>query len=200
MARAGKFAKGAARRELILATASTVLARGGYRGTSLRSIARELDLEAANILYYFDSREDLLRAVIERWDADSIAACETEITPHNMLDLYAETIRRNLTIPGIVHLYLTFSAEAAHREHPAHAFFHDRFDALRAKLSAAVSHEQQNGLIDPAIDPDRAARVLIAVGDGVQRQSLADPELNAALDVSASIAQLRAGSFEPLAS
>jgi AcrR family transcriptional regulator len=52
MAREGRFAKGAARREAILTTATEVLARDGYRGTSLRSIARALELEPAHILYY----------------------------------------------------------------------------------------------------------------------------------------------------
>ena len=42
MARRGSYAKGTARREEILQTALDVFARQGYRGTSLRDVAREV--------------------------------------------------------------------------------------------------------------------------------------------------------------
>ena len=118
MAREGRFAKGAARREAILSTATEVLARDGYRSTSLRAVARTLGLEPAHILYYFDSREDLLQNVIERWDAEAIASIGGEPAPEDTLDVYVELIRRNLEIPGLIHLYLIFAAEAAQSEHP----------------------------------------------------------------------------------
>lgn len=191
MAREGRFAKGAARREAILTTAMDVLARDGYRGTSLRSIARALELEPAHILYYFDSREDLLQNVIERWDAANLAAWGTEPTPANTLDLYAEAIRRNLEIPGLIHLYLIFAAEAAQPDHPSHQFFRDRFEQVRRLLSVAIAFEQGAGRIDMAVDADRAARLLIAVADGVQLQALVDPTIDAPKDLAATIAQLR---------
>lgn len=191
MAREGRFAKGAARREAILTTAMDVLARDGYRGTSLRSIARALELEPAHILYYFDSREDLLQNVIERWDAGSVAAWGTEPTPANTLDLYTEAVRRNLEIPGLIHLYLIFAAEAAQPDHPSHQFFRDRFEQVRRMLSVAIAFEQGAGRIDMAVDADRAARLLIAVADGVQLQALVDPTIDAPKDLAATIAQLR---------
>lgn len=193
MGRPGRFAKGTARREEILTTASEVLARDGYRGTSLRAIARELGLEPAHILYYFDSREDLLQNVLSRWDADAQASWGNDgsATPARMLDLYADTIRGNLRIPGIVHLYLIFAAEAAQPDHPSHAFFRERFDIVRGVLSEAIVFEQSAGLVDPGIDADRAARLLIAVADGVQLQALVDPRIDAAKDLVAAIAQLR---------
>ncbi|KRE31003.1 TetR/AcrR family transcriptional regulator [Agromyces sp. Soil535] len=191
MARAGRFAKGAARREAILSTATEVLARDGYRGTSLRAIARALDLEPAHILYYFDNREDLLQKVVERWDAEAIASIGGEPAPADTLDAYAELIRRNLEIPGLVHLYLIFAAEAAQPDHLAHQFFRDRFERVRRWLSVAIAFEQGAGLIDRAIDADRAARMLIAVADGVQLQALVDPGVDAPADLAATIAQLR---------
>ncbi|MET0780106.1 MAG: TetR/AcrR family transcriptional regulator [Microbacterium sp.] len=191
MAREGRFAKGAARREAILTTAMDVLARDGYRGTSLRSIARALELEPAHILYYFDSREDLLQNVIERWDADNTAAWGGDPTPANTLDLYADAIRRNLEIPGLVHLYLIFAAEAAQPDHPSHQFFRDRFEQLRRLLGVAIGYEQGAGRIDMSVDADRAARLLIAVADGVQLQALVDPTIDAPKDLAATIAQLR---------
>lgn len=190
MAREGRFAKGTARRESILATATEVLARDGYRGTSLRSIARALELEPAHILYYFDSREDLLQNVIARWDEDQLIQ-GWEPDPALTLDLYIGAIRRNLEIPGLIHLYLIFAAEAAQSDHPSHDFFRERFEKVRLMLATAVEYEQNAGRIDPAIDPDRTARLLIAVADGVQLQALMNPAIDAADDLAATITQLR---------
>jgi hypothetical protein len=129
--------------------------------------------------------------VIERWDAENTAAWGADMTPSTTLDLFAAAIRHNLEIPGLIHLYLIFAAEAAQPDHPSHQFFRDRFESLRRLLSVAVAFEQGSGRIDVAVDADRAARMLIAVADGAQLQALVDPTVDAPRDVAATIAQLR---------
>jgi AcrR family transcriptional regulator len=191
MARSGRFPKGAARREAILQTATEVLSRDGFRGTSLRAIGRELEVEPAHILYYFDSREDLLQNVIARWDDGAREFVGGSFSPERTLDDYAAVIRHNLKIPGLVHLYLVFAAEAVDAEHPAHEFFRDRFATVRDLLSSAVRFEQESGKIPAAVDADRAARMLIAVADGVQLQALMDPVIDAPTDLESVIAHLR---------
>ncbi|ROQ39763.1 TetR family transcriptional regulator [Frondihabitans sp. PhB188] len=187
MSRPGTYAKGAAKRLEILEAAHAVLAREGYRNSSLRSIARSLGMEPAHILYYFGSREELLREVIERWDADSRRAHESL----DALDGFAEAVRRNVGIPGIVHTYLTFAAEAVDPAHPAHQYFIDRFERTRAELSAAIADGQVAGTLRAALDPDRTARTLIAVSDGLQLQALVDPGVDAVADMAAAMADLR---------
>ena len=93
--------------------------------------------------------------------------------------------------PGLIHLYLIFAAEAAQPDHPSHQFFRDRFEQVRRLLSVAIAFEQGAGRIDMAVDADRAARLLIAVADGVQLQALVDPTIDAPKDLAATIAQLR---------
>lgn len=121
------------------------LAADGYRNTSIRGIGRALGLEPAHILYYFDSREELLQKVIERWDDDAMAHLGGEIRPEVALDSYVETIRHNLKIPGIVHLYLTFAAEAVHPDTSSHEFFRERFAFVRAMLETGIRFEQESG-------------------------------------------------------
>ncbi|WEO78800.1 TetR/AcrR family transcriptional regulator [Cryobacterium sp. SO2] len=191
MARTGRFPKGAARREAILQTATEVLSRDGFQGTSLRAIGRELEVEPAHILYYFDSREDLIQNVIARWDDNALESIGGDFLPGETLDNYTAIIRRNLEIPGLVHLYLIFAAEAVDATHPAHGFFRDRFDRVRGILSAAVRFEQAAGRIPAEVDPDRAARMLIAVADGVQLQALMNPAIDAPADLESVIDHLR---------
>lgn len=185
----GGSARGAARREEILTGLMDKIARQELRNPSLREIGRALNIEPAHILYYFDSREDLLQAVVMRWDE---AARKMRSEVNGSLDNFAAQLRRNTAIPGIVHLYLTFAAEAVDPAHPAHRFFQDRFERVRATLESRIREEQGAGLIAANIDPAMKARQLIALADGLQLQSLINPDVDAANDLFEAIANLRA--------
>jgi BetI-type transcriptional repressor, C-terminal len=107
------------------------------------------------------------------------------------LEDYAEAIAHNIDRPGIVHLYLTFAAEAVDPDHAAHGFFQSRFQNLRNTLSSAIKRQQSKGNIIGSHDSDLQARLLIALADGLQLQSLVDPECNASADLNAALASLR---------
>jgi AcrR family transcriptional regulator len=182
-------AKGAARREEILAVALRMIGEGGAR-TSLRSIGRELGVEPAQILYYFSSREDLFREVIETWDKQSAQASVDVGDELSPLRHFATVIRHNLQIQGVVHLYLSLAADSVDEDHPAHAFFRERFQRVSADLAAAIRAGQQSQLIDIHLNPERTARQLVALADGLQLQSLIDPAIDAPADLDAAIADL----------
>lgn len=172
----GASPKGAARREEILKGLMLKIARQELRNPSLREIGRALNIEPAHILYYFGSREDLLQSVIMRWDEDARAASKSSVVT---LDTFAEQLQRNIAIPGVVHLYLNFAAEAVDPNHPAHEFFKQRFDNVAANLAQRIREEQAAGTIRANIDPESNARQLIAMADGLQLQSLVNSNVNA---------------------
>ncbi|GAA1924656.1 hypothetical protein GCM10009775_16200 [Microbacterium aoyamense] len=184
MASRGSYAKGSARREEILATAVRVVSEKGYPGATLRGIGRELGIEPAHILYYFGSREELLQEVLEAWDAGSLDAVEEGA---DALAVYAAAIRNNATIRGMVHVYLSFAAEAVNPAHPAHDYFRRRFALSVQELSAAVRSGQESGVIRAEVDPERTARMLIALADGLQLQALMEPAVDASADLDAAI-------------
>ncbi len=187
MARQGTYAKGAARREEILQATTRILADDGYRNLSLRQIARELGLEPAHILYYFDSREELLQKVLERWDERA----DLSTDPARVLDEYVSAIALNMDIPGIVHLYITFAAEAVHRDHAAHDYFRRRFKVVHDILVGAILHEQTLGRITADLNADIEAYKLIALADGLQLQALVNKSVDASEILGDAIATLR---------
>ena len=64
------LAKGEDRKQRILTAAEALLARNGWRNTSLAQIAREAGVSAAGLLHHFESKEALLHAVLDARDFD----------------------------------------------------------------------------------------------------------------------------------
>ncbi|WP_354700466.1 hypothetical protein DSM112329_00744 [Paraconexibacter sp. AEG42_29] len=58
-------AKGQRTAARVLSAATTVLARDGFGGATLSRIAEEAGLDKRNVLYYYDSREELLVRVVQ---------------------------------------------------------------------------------------------------------------------------------------
>jgi len=106
-------------------------------------------------------------------------------------------IAHNATVPGLVQLYVEYSAEATIPDHPAHAFFSARFDWLRQILTEVIQNAQADGEMGPGVDAGAAADLIIAAADGLQVQWL----LNPAIDMTARLARLwdgmRAVSWAP---
>jgi AcrR family transcriptional regulator len=59
--------RGEARRDAILAAATTVLARDGAHGFRLRAVAAEAGLGLSHVQYYFASLDALLGALVDRY-------------------------------------------------------------------------------------------------------------------------------------
>jgi Transcriptional regulator len=58
------------KRQAILAAAKRLFAARGFHGTSVSDLAREIDLPVGSIYTYFDSKEAIVRTIVEEgWDA-----------------------------------------------------------------------------------------------------------------------------------
>ena len=164
MSERGQYAKGRERRGAILSATLEVFSQAGYRGTSLRAIARELKIGPTLIQHYFSSRDELLTEVISAWDVEN--ARLNEGLP--MIDGFAHGIRRNMRIPGLIRLYTAYAVEAADPEHPARPFFESRYNKLTSEMAADIRRQQAMGWVSAQEDPERLARLLIAECEGLQ--------------------------------
>ncbi|MEU4192077.1 TetR family transcriptional regulator [Kribbella sp. NPDC026611] len=173
----GPYAKGVAKREEILRVALEVIARQGYRKTSTRELAAAAGLSEAGLLHYFGSKEELFAAVLRARDEADAARVAGTVSGDgaggraDAIAMLSAIVRHNRTVPGLVQLYSTFSAEAGDPEHGSHEYFVERYDALRAALGAAVRERQAAGTFHPKADPESIATLLIALSDGLQVQS-----------------------------
>ncbi|MCA1221501.1 TetR/AcrR family transcriptional regulator [Streptomyces sp. 8L] len=170
MAKRGPYRKGEVKRAEILEAALDIFATEGYRGTSLRKVAARCDLSLPGLMHYFDSKEDLLTEVLRARD-------ETERTRHpdyRVPEDPVDTMRTGARTPGLVELFVSLAASAGDPGHPAHEFFPERYEALRAAVTRYVRSALDAGRLATDIPAERLAVVLLAVADGVQLQWLAD--------------------------
>jgi AcrR family transcriptional regulator len=182
----GRYPKGIAKRALILETALALVARQGFHQTSVRDIADAVGLTQAGLLHYFESKDDLWVAILRKRDEIDEAKDPADPDPAGT---FAGIVRHNADVPGLVQMFANLSAAAAtDPEHPAHDYFRERYAHSRATIGAGLARMQASGRIDPGLDPEQLASILIAVSDGMQVQWMYDPGRDMAAHVEAVIA------------
>jgi len=194
--RRGSYAKGAAKREEILSRALDVIAREGFRGASVKELADAVGLSPPGLLHYFDSKEELFTEILRKRDELNAIGetrggdlpglpAEPDGEPLDVRAGYLNVIRHNADVPGLVHLFARLSVDAADPQHPAHQFFIERGETLRAGIGAAIAAKQVTGEITDRIEPEMLARIFQAVADGLQLQWMLQPEVDMAATVEA---------------
>lgn len=173
--RRGSYAKTGEKRQTILESALEVFAESGYRSGSIREVALRVGMSEAGLLHHFPNKSALLAAVLEHRDnhSRSMVNLDAEAGIETLQGLL-RLARYNASIPGVVELYCTLSAEATSPSHPAHAYFIARYDLTRGWITLAFEKMAARGQLRPHVDPGSAARSTIALMDGLQVQWLLD--------------------------
>jgi Transcriptional regulator len=184
----GEYAKSEATRSAILDAAFEVFAQGGYRSGSLREIAVRVGMSEAGLLHHFRNKSALLEAVLEHKDdrARAIVPIDSGEGATVVRGLIA-LARYNASIPGVVELFCTLSAEAISPDHPVHDYFQRRYEYVRTSITRAFQDLARQGRLKIGMTPERAAVTMIAMMDGLQLQWLYDRD---ALDMADELRRL----------
>ncbi len=184
MAARGAYAKGIAKREEILTTALEVIARNGYRKTSIRDLAAAVGLSQTGLLHYFDTKEQLFAEVLRKRDEmDAVTFAADPDRPDarpDVVEAMVRVVRHNADVPGLVQLYAQFSTEAAEPGHPAREYFQQRYDSFRQMVAGAIREKQSAGELPAALEPEMIANLLMAASDGLQTQWMLDGSIDMA--------------------
>ncbi|MEV7402983.1 TetR/AcrR family transcriptional regulator [Streptomyces sp. NPDC091267] len=167
------YAKGRAKRVEILDQAMAMFGEVGYRGASLRMIATRCGISHPGLLHHFPTKQSLLLAVLEHRDeVDGEWLALGDPTGVDRLRRMVDLAALNAERRGIVELFSVLAAEATSTDHPAHAYFVERYRT--SVLTTAVSYQEarDEGALRTGIAPDEAAQQLIALMDGLQTQWL----------------------------
>jgi AcrR family transcriptional regulator len=176
----GGYAKGDARRELIVDVASEIFGTQGFRAATMLQIAAACGISRTGLLHHFPTKESLLEAVLARRDhGPNDPERPSGSDPGDgraMLRRLLSTVEHNATQPQIVNLFSVLSAEAGDRSHPAHDYFAERYVRLRDELEHALRKLTETGELVPGNDPRALAIEIIALMDGLQVQWVLAPD------------------------
>jgi AcrR family transcriptional regulator len=165
-------ARGDRRRQQILDAAVELFAAKGYRSTGVAALAERVGMTAPGMLYYFGSKEGLLRETVAERDRAS--------APHagDVGDLASlrDIGKHNVETATLVRLYVVLGAESFDPDDPLHDFFVERYETARALTRTLLERDLAEGRIRADADIEQLAREIIAVIMGLEVQWLADPE------------------------
>ena len=161
------------RREEILAAAKACFARDGFHATSMRDIYRECGLSPGAVYNHFASKAEIVRALGEVRLRQALAqrdAVELIDDPVEAMRLLAAGTREVLVREDDLLLDLQFAGEALRDQSIADAS-RQAFNATLETLVGLIGRAQRTGDLDPSLDADALARVMIGIFQGVAVQT-----------------------------
>jgi AcrR family transcriptional regulator len=181
--RRGPYAKTVAVRRRILEAAIDAFAESGFRGTTMKDVARRAGISQRGLVHHFPSKEDLLLDVLTLREEESseLLAAERDL---GMILGMLTVVRYNAGRPRLLELQTVLGAEATSPEHPAHDRFVARYDGLRATLTTLFGALRERGELTTDLDAATLATMYIALIDGVQEQWLYNRD---AVDIDATL-------------
>ncbi|HEX8691243.1 MAG TPA: TetR/AcrR family transcriptional regulator [Longimicrobium sp.] len=159
------------RREAILQAAVDCLAKHGLAGTSMRTIAEAVGLTKGGLYPYFENKEAILAAVVERYVGQQLELLEPRegMSPADQLTAFMESFmmagldpKMAATQRGFIDLWTSAGDVPAVRASIEH-----RFAAFLSAIAALVRRGQEEGAFRREVDPDHVAGLILAARDGM---------------------------------
>ena len=158
------------RRRAIEAVASELFHERGYAATSVRDIARALDIRGASIYAHVTSKEDVLWALVDRAaEAFEEAAyrAEADTTARGPADRLSALIRNHVEVVAAdPRLASVFVSEWRHLSADRRADILDRRDAYEARYRGVIGDGIANGDFTTT-DPALAATFILTALNGL---------------------------------
>jgi AcrR family transcriptional regulator len=145
------------KRAEILDAAETRLLRGGYEGTAMAAVGRDVGIANNAVYWYFPSKDELLAAVLERRQEralDELSGGVHRNPEQRVLALLSQ-------LDQVAKLTASVHERAAHS--PSVAAMHERF---HSRADAYLSTGFVGAGISPA-DAKRAAAAIMAMVEGI---------------------------------
>ncbi len=161
-----------ARREAIVEAALALFATHGYRGTTVEAVAEKVGISDAGVLYHFNSKADLLLAVLAHHDQRWAAM---------VAESWAKGLERSLRRvrewgvemerdPDLTALFVTLSAEHLRDDSATNAYFRARYKVVIGGYEEMFEAAIRAGLICPDTDVRAESAALAAMLDGLRLQ------------------------------
>ena len=175
----------AARRAEILAAACRCFARDGFHATSIADIIRESGLSAGSVYLYFESKNEIIAAVVEMTlgTADELFAellADGAIpTPGETVAFMVDAVMERAVNHPVLGVDMSRVALHAWAEALRDPDIADRIEHtlrhLRGHYAQVARRWQSAGTIDPDTDPEHVGAVLLGIVHAFALQRLLIP-------------------------
>src|SRR5215475_10112297 len=166
------------KRQEILEGAVRCFIRDGFRGASISTICAEAQISPGHLYHYFPSKEAIIEAMAAT-HLESIRARFSQLADKDAIAVITAELQRSRkgAISGEQALILDLMAEAG--RNPAIAkIVHSHTRAIRGLLAETLRNGQATGGIDPNLDVELAAVLLINLMDGSKILRIRDPKID----------------------
>lgn len=164
-----------ARRQQIIDAAFRCFARKGFHQTTMRDIYGEANLSPGAVYHYFDSKDAIIQASFEFDYERSVALFEAAIVRddplhalHELLDFFFHGLAGAAAL-NAPRVNVQGWGEALVNP-PMHDALRQVFDRNLAALMQIIRKAQAKGEIDPTLESDSVARMLLALYYGLELQ------------------------------
>jgi AcrR family transcriptional regulator len=168
------LARGEDRKQRILEVAQRLVARNGWRNTTLAQIAGEAGVTPAGLLHHFESKEQLLHAVLDARDLDD------DIHADRGGDLIGEIVQvadRFTRAPELIGTFTVLLAENILPDAPLHDRMLVRHRSATQIVADLIRRGQADGRFRTDIDPAVKAIEILAFVHGMETTWLLDPSI-----------------------
>ncbi|MEU6644459.1 TetR/AcrR family transcriptional regulator [Saccharomonospora sp. NPDC046836] len=168
------LAKGEDRRQRILAVAQRLLTSNGWRNTTLGQIAGEAGVSPAGLLHHFESKEQLLHAVLEARDAYDNAHRDTS---GDLVEQIRHAAERFEQVPQLVGMFIVLLVENLDPAAPLRDRLLHRYQSATEIIADGIRRGQREGRYRDDVDPVIKARGIVAFLYGMETTWLLDPSV-----------------------
>ncbi len=167
-------------RQRILDAAYRVFVRSGFGGASVDEIIAEADISKGALYHHFSGKAEIFQAIL----AEHVRKCADQMAAVTDPDLsLRENIERILAVSwekaqedkAWPALQMEFWVHATRDEHARSVVVNSQREC-RQLVSNMVASLQQTGVLRPSLNPDVAARLFVALNDGILLQWQVEPD------------------------
>jgi TetR/AcrR family fatty acid metabolism transcriptional regulator len=173
------------RRRELLEAAARVVARRGYAATRAEDVAVEAGVAKGTVFLHFGSREGVLRALFESFEADLLAVVERTVATdapalERLRDMLGAVLRAMAARPDLARSVLdlwaarSFAAAGQGEQDGAGVEVARLYGQYRRVVGDLLDEARREGSLRPDLTPDAPAVVVGAV-EGVVLQWALDP-------------------------
>lgn len=168
------------KRREILEAAWRCFVRQGFHGASTAQICSEAGVSSGHLYHYFDSKEAIVAAMVEIQLAHAMARYRGLMESPDPIRALIEDMKAPKTPKEVTSHTMQFDMLAEARRNPVLAkIVHDSHRQIQELLSELLHQAQQDGRIDPTLDPGLAAMLLLGIHDSTKSTALRFPNADA---------------------